>query len=1391
VQFVHEAWGIDDGLPINEVNDLVQTRDGYLWLATFDGLVRFDGVRFTVYNIANSPGLPSNRIVDLFEARDGGLWLRTEDNLPVRFKDERFRVYRGGTAGDFRGVLIYQEEDGAVWVGTTQHVYHLVEDSLIPIPGPRIGRTVSALVRGRSGELWIGTVGGGLLLYRDGELTRYTTEEGLPSNRVEALHLDPSGALWVGTERGVSVLRDGRVETLTDDGAPWPRLTWMIASDSIAGVHWFGTEDGVFAYRAGRIEPYPLSGEIPRDVFSRQYVIQRGPDGQLWIAAGRQLYRNGEPVWQGDLPIREFLWDHEGSLWIAGDGLHRLKPSLFTVIGGPEGAVEGVYPIFQDRDGALWFGSLRQGLTRYRDGVVATFGAEDGLPPTIFSLGEDRDGTLLVGQWEGGLCRFTGSRCAPIGRDGGPGVGQGFGFIKAIHTDRHGSLWVGTLLGLFRRDTTGRWARFTMEDGLTSDFVRAITETRDDELWFGTNGGGVIRLRDGRFDGLTSAEGLSSDLVRSIHEDADGVLWIGTEGRGLNRVVAAPKLRDASITVLRQQDGLYDDVIHQILEDDYGRFWMSTNRGIFSVARDELEAFAAGTQTQVHSLVYTERDGLRNPEANGGMQPAGIKARDGRLWFPTMAGAAVVDPARIRSNDVPPPVTIEHLTSAGATVGSVEDVLALDADQRDFEIEYTALSFLAPENVRFRYRLEGFNDEWVEAGTRRRAFYTNVPAGRYTFRVIATNNDGVWNEEGASIAVSVAPHFYETAWFVGLVLVGVVVAGVGGVRWRLRYLEKRQRELRVLVDARTQELVFEKEASEESRLEAERQRLEADRLREVAEQARLTIETQARVVQELDEAKSRFFANVSHEFRTPLTLVIGPLQDLLAGLHGSLSQAASYELDVAVRNAQRLLRLVNQLLDVAKLEAGRVKLQARRADMGPFLRDVALSFAPFAERRGIRFTVDVPERPMALYFDPDLLEKVFSNLLSNAFKFSGAEGAVRLTAIANGVGDTDNSDDGLVVVTVKDNGPGIAPENLSRVFERFYRVAEAGDGQNGGTGIGLSLAKELVDLHGAEIVVDSEVGFGTTFTVTLQRGRRHLADDQVVEGDKLPTRAPRWEVDPLDVATVEAVSEEVVGGQDSGQADGDVPTVLVVDDNAEIRHYMRTQLAPQYRVVEAANGDDALEEIRRIVPDLVVSDVMMCGLDGTALCRAVKADPELEFIPVILLTAKASAESKVTGLEAGADDYLTKPFSVAELRARVDNLIRSRHRLRDRLSERKAIHARPVTAASSDDVFLERLRDAIEAELSNPELTMERLAQMVGQSRSNLYRRVRDILQESPADVIRTMRLERAGQLLEQQAGTVSEIAYGVGFQSVSHFCRCFRQTYGVTPSQHRQGAPR
>ncbi|MBV9764710.1 MAG: PAS domain-containing protein, partial [Acidobacteriaceae bacterium] len=774
-QYTQDVWNTDAGLPQNSVLSIAQTADGYLWLATEDGLARFDGVRFAVFDRENTPQLQSNDIRALLADRENNLWIGTNGGGLTLFQDGKFTTFttRDGLSND--AILsLYEDGDRAIWVGTDggglsrfykgRFTHYSQKDGLPD-------NVVFAISGDSQGTLWVATHAG-LAAWKDGRFATYTTRDGLSNVDIRCAHVDRKGELWVGTNGGgLSRLTNGRFVNYSVRDGLSSNTIWSISEDS-AGTLWIGTgEGGLDRLRDGQFSPYTAKQGLPSD--------------QIWTT----------------------FEDREGTLWIGtkGGGLARLKDGAFTTLTTKEGlSGDVVLPIYEDRNGAIWVGTRGGGLNRLQEGKVTVYTTKDGLADdTIFSITEDRQGSLWIATRKG-FTRFKDGKFTTLAEKNGlPN-----NIVLATYTDHNGDVWAGTRGGLSRFDGHG-FTTYTTKDGLSNDNVLSIYEDIRHVLWIGTGGGGLNRFQNGRFDSHTTKNGLSNDVVWSIHGDPDGTLWLGTNGGGLNR------FKDGKFTAYTTRNGLFDDSIFQILPDSRGYLWMSSNRGVFRVSREDLSSFAERRIRSIKSYGYGTADGMKTKECNGGFQPAGWKTSDGRLLFPTMKGLSMVAPARLEIDRHPPPVVIERVVIDGVSFAPDKPV-RLPPGKGQLEFEFTALSLLSSEKIRFKYMLQGFEKDWVEAGTRRAAYYTNIPPGEYRFRVIACNKDGVWNTAGAFVPLTLRPHFYQTfafATFCFLIAAGLFL---GAYRLRIKRLRSNETKLVLLVDERTRALAHQARALQES-----------------------------------------------------------------------------------------------------------------------------------------------------------------------------------------------------------------------------------------------------------------------------------------------------------------------------------------------------------------------------------------------------------------------------------------------------------------------------------------------------------------------------------------------------------------------------------------------
>jgi ligand-binding sensor domain-containing protein/signal transduction histidine kinase len=760
-QALFDVWTTDQGLPQNAIQDIVQTRDGYLWLATTDGLVRFDGVRFTVFNSGNTPGLKSNRFTRLFEDREGTLWIGTEDAGLARYKDGAFVTYTVADGLPSNWILQIRGDpnpNGKIWVRASGGIMIWPEKTLLPrdlrvdLPASRF-RYLD-----RQCGIWFYD-GVNLSHTKDGVETIYAVKDGLTSDRVTALFLDREGSLWIANAKAeLQRLRNGTFRTYTArDGLPEEPARSFYQDRE--GHLWLATNAGLARLSYGNDDTRYDAARPNERV--RRYTTAEGLSSNT---------------------ISSIYEDVEGSLWVgtANKGLNHLRRQVISSYSVRDGlAADNVYPIYQDRNGSIWMGTWAEGLSVYNNDRFTPYPRQKTgeLGSLVTSIAEDRQGRLWVGSYHE-VCWLKNGNCQPFAEK----LQLNGGGISVIFEDRKGDFWLGTdNAGLYRYHEA-RLSHFGPDEGFPSIGIHAIVEDRDGILWIGTYGG-LVKFKDEKPTVYTTRDGLASNRIRSLYQDADGTLWIGTSDGGLTRY------KDNHFTSYTVRDGLFNSGVFQILEDDHGYLWCSCNQGIYRLSKRELNDFADGKIHQITSTVFGKADGMLNQECNGGEQPAGIKARDGKLWFPTQGGVAVVDPEAVRINSHPPPVVIESAL-VDRVARDLNQPLRIEPGQTSLEIHYAGLSFIKPEQVKFRYKLEGVDHDWVDAGNRRVAYYSHLAPGTYTFTVVAANSDSVWNTTGRQLRITIIPPFWLRWWFLILCAVVIVVLIFSLYRWRVARLEQ-------------------------------------------------------------------------------------------------------------------------------------------------------------------------------------------------------------------------------------------------------------------------------------------------------------------------------------------------------------------------------------------------------------------------------------------------------------------------------------------------------------------------------------------------------------------------------------------------------------------------
>jgi signal transduction histidine kinase/DNA-binding response OmpR family regulator len=867
--------------------------------------------------------------------------------------------------------------------------------------------------------------------------------------------------------------------------------------------------------------------------------------------------------------------------------------------------------------------------------------------------------------------------------------------------------------------------------------ITSIFEDKTGNLWIGTRDGGVNKFDGQSFTYYTEKEGLSNNSVSSIIEDKKENIWIGTN-KGLS-MLSPRGDGNYSITSFGTEDGLKDLNFNEnsVCLDSMNRLWWGTGDIITMLDLNTFEIIPTLPEIQLNNIQINQRYIDFRAQLHGINEAEQIPLDTiARINFRGLKFSDVA-PFYNYPLDLELPHYLNHVT-----------------------FNFSAIDWTAPQSIRYQYMLDGMDEQWSPLVAENQADYRNIPAGKYTFRVKALSKTNIWSET-FEYPFKVRPPWWLRWWaytFYSMVLILIA-------RFYIRYRVSRER----------------------IKAEIQMKQFEVDKM------------------QELDKMKSRFFANISHEFRTPLTLIIGPIEDLFKKKpkHAELSWDM---MGIIHRNAKRLQKLINQILDLSKLETGEVKLQVSEGNFEEFLRVIVFSFLSLAESKHIKYEYDLPETNQNFYFDRDKVEKIVTNLISNALKFTHEGGSVKVTLqyfrernveLRNNVLSVKGVTPGKNILsapyaelTVKDTGPGIPDDEKEKIFGRFYQVSSSDSREHEGSGIGLALARELVELYRGEISLDSEIGKGSTFTVKLPVTREQFKEDEIIVVSEKTAEAKI--IGGHEILVQEAVESDIPmetikrkDRQKDKETYKDLPIILIVEDNTDLRKYISGTLSDHYRILEAGNGKEGLDKAIESIPDLVISDLMMPEMDGMEMCDYIKKDTRTNHIPLIMLTAKADRDSKLEGLETGADDYIIKPFDAEELKVRVKNLIEQRKKLREKYRKEFLTDPSGKEIPAPEDEFLVRFMNCTQKHLEDPEFGVEQLGKELHMSRVQLYRKVVSLTDYTPSEYIRNIRLKMAARMFQEGHTNVTTVLYTVGYSTPSHFTESFRELFGMNPSEY------
>lgn len=1354
------------------VKCLIQDKEGFIWFGTARGLVKYDGYRTRIYknNVLDTTSLSNDHILSIYEDRAGALWVGTSFQGLNRFdkstgKFTRFLHDPNNPASLSHNQVRSISEDfqGFLWVGTTGGLNRLdrqtgeftrfMPDSANP---DAISHRVSSVVlESRDSTLWIGTYRGLNRFDREREIfTTYTSLAGslntLSSNFISALYEDISGHIWVGTITGGINRFDPQQESAirymhqpNNPNSISNNTVWAINEDEQGNI-WIGTESGgvnILDPLTGNFQHIRHTPNDPQSLYADDITaISRDNSGAFWITSGSMWERgNGGTYGINRIDFHQNQFSHIYYEPATGES----KTSIHTIL--------------EARDGLLWVGTSGGGLysvdlsTKTIKGYLHNPQNPQSVGGNqIMSIHEDADEVLWIGTRNKGLTRFdrVNGRFLHFQHQPGDSSSLGKGPVTNIFEDSKQRLWISTYgggLNQFHRES-GQFVRYLHDpadtESLSANRLSAVAEDSSGLLWVVTHTNGINRFdpESGKFKQFVhdpkNPQSISSNTAWRIFRDRDGTIWVATSG-GLNRFDATSE----TFKRYTAADGLSDNLVYGALEDDHGNLWLNVRNSItrFDPHRETLRSF-------------TRADGLINSWWKYGKF---CRSRDGRMFFGGDGGIDIFHPDSLRDNPYIPPIVFTrfiHYQTGRESLPLVDDHIShktevvLSYGDPAFSFEFAALNYRSPEENQYAYRLIGAHDQWNYLGHQRSITFSNLSPGNYQLHVKGANNDGIWNNDGALIDIIITPPWWMSNWaYLAYIL------SAFGLLYFLRKYELNRQHLR-------------------HNLKLEQ--LEKEKL------------------QELDQSKSRFFAGISHEFRTPLTLISAPLEQLRSGtFKGDINQQYA----LINRNCKHLLRLIDQLLDLSRLESGKMQLQARNQDIMLLTRQLTAAFYSLAVARDITLTFQGAETPMMAYLDREHYEKIINNLVHNALKFTPAGGSITVDCQKhqrhpeNGIPaiSLPANIDTFVEVSVKDDGIGIPAAQLPHIFDRFYRTDNTTYQESKGSGIGLALSKELVELHYGGITVQSEAGKGSAFTIYLPLGKAHLRPEEILvlsPEESLPDSTDH--ISEYEAQFVK--SADTAPPSTSAASPSSSQTVLIVEDNQDMRQLIRDILRDDFSIIEAVDGVNGLEKAQANEVDIIISDIMMPEMDGYQFCEQVKSDERISHIPVILLTALSSQDHKIAGLEKHADAYLTKPFSTRELMVRLRNLLNQREIMRKRYSKEIInIPLSEITTTPVDEQFLQRATGIVEKNIEDESFTVEQFASEIALSRKHLHRKLTALTDLTPRDFIRTIRLKRAAQLLEKQSGTVADIAYAVGFGNLSYFSKAFKEQFGCSPSEY------
>ena len=1351
---------VEQGLSNNWVKTIVKDKEGFMWFGTFNKLNRFDGHHFKIFSNSDFVGLKDNFIQSIAVDTSDNIWVGTFSGGLSRFdkKSETFENFLHETSkkssiSSNKVNTLLVDQSNHLWIGTdkglnlflpnTKTFKHFDEEN-----------TVSLILKGQildlfedaKGNIWIGSNNGLCVYYAKKKVFQEISRNNNTSinNQIRSIYEDKFGNIWLGTSNGTLEKFDLEQNDFTSfelvsDNRISKNAILDIKGDGNDEIYIATEGDGLFIYNISKKQ---FSNYISNPTENR--TINSNSVHSFYFDTESQI------LWVGTYNggINYFSkWDKPFQLFRARvNGLNNNYINAFT----------------EDKNGNWWIGTDGGGLNfyevqtqryRYFDKQSSNLQSD-----AILSLLCDSENNIWVGSYNGGLDVLKNGHSSFINyrhdsEDNHSISGQN---ISAIYEDKKGNIWVGTMdngLNLYDK-SLNHFVHFKHQpknsSSIIDNFIYGILEDSDGRILVQTGKGlDIFNVNSQTFERFNNYYKVDFNVPVSLLEDSQNNLWIGTQENGIFRIDRAKQ----AVKHYTIDDGLISNSIAAILEDDYKNIWISSVEGLC-----KLEAAVNKTE-QIHIKKYISKDGLQGSEFK---RNAVEKLQNGHLVFGGQNGFNVFNPVKVKDNPFIPPVVLTDFKLFNKSVNTKEHgifnstistatTFTLTHQQSVFTFEFAALNYIHSEKNQYAYKLEGLEKEWNYVGTKNEATYTNLDAGTYIFRVKACNNDGVWNEDGVAVKVIVLPPWWEDNRYRLPIFFLLFMLLFAYYKYRTYQYRQTQKQLTEQVNIRTADLQKANEIVKERQAEILNQnKILSQKNQELARKA-TEIRKMSAEIEDLSEARIRFFTNISHELRTPLNLILWPLEELLQGKHLTKDKLKQ-KYKLMYSNADKLIRLINQLLDFRKIETGALQLTLEERDIVRAVQETMNRFNEWSVRKSVDFKLSANVESFMFYFDEDKLDKILSNLISNAFKFVNENGQIHIYIHVNEANQ-------IITIKVIDNGQGIAAAKLPYIFNRFF---EGDNVQYKGSGVGLALTKNLVEIHGGNISVESQYGEGTTFIIELPTDLKSSAE------------------------TFAAIHEVTSTNIDNNKTP-DVPSsnlkLLLVEDNLDIIDLMQQQLSEYYQIEIAHNGQEGLEKAIQTMPDLIISDVMMPQMNGFEMCELLKKDEQTSHIPIIMVTARSGAENELEGLQIGADDYISKPYSIELLQLKIKNILQTQQRLKAQFANNLTTTASKLNINNTDKAFLNKAALAVHENLNNPEFSAEDFSRYFQISRRHVLRKIKTLTGLSINEYIRVTRLKEAYQLLQNEDLNVSEVAYSVGFTDPKYFSNCFKKQFGKSPS--------